>query len=95
MPRDIPPISDYAHWNEDAQRVWYEENKYDMAHQDDYEYDEDGIMYHDRSFEEDDFIDPDTCSHEDTYVDTFGVWACSRCEAYLGTRQDFIAKYGD
>lgn len=28
----IPPISDYAHWNEDAERVWYEENKYDMLH---------------------------------------------------------------
>lgn len=30
----IPPVSDYAHWNEDAQRIWYEENKYDMEHWD-------------------------------------------------------------
>lgn len=30
----IPPVSDYAHWNEDAQRIWYEENKYDMQHWD-------------------------------------------------------------
>lgn len=27
----IPPVSDYAHWNEDAYAMWYEENKYDMA----------------------------------------------------------------
>lgn len=31
---NIPPVSDYAHWNEDAQRIWYEENKYDMQHWD-------------------------------------------------------------
>jgi hypothetical protein len=31
---DIPPVSAYAHWNEDAQRVWYEENRYDMEHAD-------------------------------------------------------------
>jgi hypothetical protein len=31
---NIPPISDYAHWNEDAKRVWYEENRYDMEHAD-------------------------------------------------------------
>jgi hypothetical protein len=34
--RGIPPVSDYAHWNEDAELMWYEENKYDMAHEDDY-----------------------------------------------------------
>jgi hypothetical protein len=32
MRTGIPPISDYSHWNEDAAAVWYEENKYDMAH---------------------------------------------------------------
>lgn len=31
---NIPPVSDYAHWNEDAQRVWWEENKYDMLYAD-------------------------------------------------------------
>jgi hypothetical protein len=31
---DIPPISDYAHWNEEAERMWYEENRYDMEHWD-------------------------------------------------------------
>jgi len=31
---DIPPVSAYAHWNEDAERVWYEENRYDMEHWD-------------------------------------------------------------
>lgn len=29
---DIPPVSDYAHWNEDAQLMWYQENRYDMEH---------------------------------------------------------------
>ena len=36
----IPPVSDYAHWNEDAEAMWYLENKYDMDH-----YDEE--MYYD------------------------------------------------
>ena len=31
---NIPSVSDYAHWNEDAQRVWYEENRHDMEHAD-------------------------------------------------------------
>ena len=53
MPRyrgdNIPPVSDYAHWNEDAQAMWYAENKYDMDHADepldddfdDYDYEDD------------------------------------------------------
>lgn len=37
----IPPVSDYSHWNEDAQRIWYEENRYDMEYWDEpIEYDE-------------------------------------------------------
>lgn len=49
---NIPPVSDYAHWNEDAYAMWYAENRYDMEHADeiveeypeDYDYgdDEDG-----------------------------------------------------
>lgn len=47
---DIPPVSDYAHWNEDAYRVWYEENRYDMEHADEIlEEDED----YEPDFEED------------------------------------------
>jgi hypothetical protein len=34
MPRyrgdDVPPISAYAHWGEEAEQVWWLENKYDM-----------------------------------------------------------------
>jgi hypothetical protein len=33
-PYEIPTVADYAHWGEDAQAVWWEENKYDMAHPD-------------------------------------------------------------
>jgi len=29
---EIPSISDYAHWGEEAAAVWYEENKYDMMY---------------------------------------------------------------
>lgn len=38
----IPSVSDYSHWNEDAQMMWYEENKYDMMYppEDDYDYDD-------------------------------------------------------
>lgn len=32
----IPSPSDYAHWNEDAQAMWYMENKYDMEHADEW-----------------------------------------------------------
>jgi hypothetical protein len=31
---NIPSVSDYAHWNEDAQLMWYQENRYDMEHAD-------------------------------------------------------------
>lgn len=31
---DIPPVRAYAHWGEDAEAVWYLENKYDMEHWD-------------------------------------------------------------
>lgn len=31
---NIPSVSDYAHWNEDAEAVWYAENRYDMEHAD-------------------------------------------------------------
>jgi len=31
---DIPPVSDYAHWNEEAESMWFLENRYDMEHAD-------------------------------------------------------------
>lgn len=43
---NIPPVSDYAHWNEDAQRIWYEENKYDMEHADEWIDDPDDYEYY-------------------------------------------------
>lgn len=53
----IPPVSDYAHWNEDASRVWYEENKYDMEHWDEPV----GDDLDDYVFFEDEDIDPIVC----------------------------------
>ena len=38
MPRyrgdDIPTRESYSHWNEDADMMWYNENKYDMMYAD-------------------------------------------------------------
>jgi len=53
---NIPSVSDYAHWNEDAQRVWYEENKYDMQYADEEvdDYSDDPWAYEDADPEEDD-----------------------------------------
>lgn len=31
---DIPSVSEYSHWNEDAQAIWWLENRYDMEHAD-------------------------------------------------------------
>jgi hypothetical protein len=28
--KNIPTVEEYSHWNEEAQQVWYLENKYDM-----------------------------------------------------------------
>jgi hypothetical protein len=42
---DIPPVSAYAHWNEDAERIWYEENKYDMEHADEIIEEEDDLDF--------------------------------------------------
>jgi hypothetical protein len=42
---NIPPVSAYAHWNEDAERVWYEENRYDMEHADEIVEDDDDRRY--------------------------------------------------
>lgn len=38
---NIPPISAYAHWNEDAELMWYQENRYDMEYADEIIEDED------------------------------------------------------
>ena len=40
-PREIPTIADYAHHNELAAQVWWEENRYDMEHPAEPDYDED------------------------------------------------------
>jgi len=48
----IPPVSDYAHWNEDAHAMWYQENRYDMEHWD--EYVEDPDEFDDFDEDEDD-----------------------------------------
>jgi len=37
----IPSVSDYAHWGEEAEAVWYAENRYDMDHWDEPTYEDD------------------------------------------------------
>ena len=48
---DIPPVSAYAHWNEEAEAMWYAENRYDMEHADEI------IEDDDRDYEPDPFQD--------------------------------------
>jgi hypothetical protein len=31
---NIPDVSAYSHYNEEAQAIWYAENRYDMEHAD-------------------------------------------------------------
>lgn len=54
--RGIPPVSDYAHWNEEAELVWYLENKYDMEHPEVFDEDpyEDGWYIDDQEEEDED-----------------------------------------
>lgn len=49
--KNIPSISEYSHWNEEAASVWYAENRYDMMYpEDDYDdYDD----YDDRDYYDD------------------------------------------
>jgi hypothetical protein len=55
--RGIPPVSDYAHWNEQAEEMWYLENKYDMMHPEVFEPDPDDYDY---PYEVDDDSDSDS-----------------------------------
>ena len=52
--RGIPPVSDYAHWNEDAELMWYEENKYDMMYGNEEQWYEDDYLDTDWSDEDED-----------------------------------------
>lgn len=49
---DIPPVSAYSHWNEEAEAMWYAENRYDMEHADEVIDDED------QYFDDDDEEEP-------------------------------------
>jgi hypothetical protein len=51
---NIPPVSDYAHWNEDAYAMWYAENRYDMEHADEILDDDDQDDRYDYEEDEDD-----------------------------------------
>lgn len=45
---NIPSVSEYSHWNEEAEAIWYLENRYDMEHADEIlEDDDDGRDYDD------------------------------------------------
>lgn len=63
---NIPPISDYAHWNEDAYYMWYEENKYDMMYADEIIEDDDDDRYDDYEMDED--VDEEFDNRKDAEV---------------------------
>jgi hypothetical protein len=86
----IPSISDYSHWNEDAETMWYLENKYDMEHPEVFE--ETTLDY------EDDFqIDPENCSHgvNESVNSRRDEYKCDDCDSILGTAADYYRKYGN
>lgn len=56
---NIPSVAEYAHWNEEAESMWYAENRYDMEHAD--EEMDDGGDYEDR------FVDDPFEEGFDTY----------------------------
>jgi len=73
------PIGDYAHWNEEAPRIWWEEEgKHDLGPSDPdpedpgyYDYD-DGYVCQDA---------PDECIREGNFNSLGdGRWLCSTCE---------------
>jgi hypothetical protein len=66
---DIPPVSAYAHWNEDAELMWYAENRYDMEHADEIVTEED-----------DDFSTDDMYCPHGEYADREGGFDCEQCE---------------
>jgi len=42
--RGIPSVADYAHWGEEAEQVWYAENRYDMENPPENEPEDDGWL---------------------------------------------------
>jgi hypothetical protein len=52
---DIPSVSEYAHWNEDAELMWFQENRSDMEYADEIIEDE---SYDDYTDDEDDDAPP-------------------------------------
>lgn len=48
---DIPSVSDYAHHNEEAEAIWYLENRYDMEHADEIIEDDGGWIEEDEDEE--------------------------------------------
>lgn len=50
---NIPDVSEYSHWNEEAQAVWYAENRYDMEHADEPLDDDEDFDYLDEDEDED------------------------------------------
>ncbi len=92
----IPPISAYAHWNEDAERVWYEENKYDMMYPPERDpYDDDYERYYEEPYSYDKCIEIGAHSRDTSgYQILFGpnadliVYAgvtCDNCEEDLAS----------
>jgi hypothetical protein len=50
---DIPSVSDYAHYNEEAYAMWYAENRYDMENADEIIEDPDEDLLEPDEYEED------------------------------------------
>jgi hypothetical protein len=81
---NIPTVADYAHWNEDAEQIWYLENKYDMEHWDEpIDYSPDEPMF----FDDAEDISEDECEqlfghsrNTSGYNDEDGQYIVTRCD---------------
>jgi hypothetical protein len=76
---NIPDVSEYAHWGEEAQAVWYTENKYDMEHADEILEDE---WEGPDDFDDDDNLPnhPTDLAHEDVPWGEVAAWESDTVE---------------
>jgi len=73
------PISDYAHWNEDAPRIWWEEEGRHVPEP--CEPDWESAVHYDDGPTHDGQSEPDVCIAEGNFSTRDGViWRCDGCD---------------
>jgi len=84
-------LSDYAHWNEDAERIWWEE---EGRHSDEPDYDPCDYVaddYGDDWFEDEPHDSLDDCQRDGCFSTKDGVhWCCDVCADLGGPGEAFV-----